>query len=93
MKKMYTSQPFQVGSKNARSRSLALVIPHEVVKRYGISTSTVIIFRTDCAGNTITLHTIQEQNCERNQENRISDTNEDGFVASSEQRHTSVENY
>lgn len=30
MKKIYAAQPFEVGSKSGKSRSLALVIPHEV---------------------------------------------------------------
>ena len=78
MKKMYVAQPFEVGSKSAKSRSLALVIPHEVVKRYEIDTSTVIIIKTDRIGN-----------CEWRQ-SKIFDTNENALAASVEKMQTSV---
>jgi bifunctional DNA-binding transcriptional regulator/antitoxin component of YhaV-PrlF toxin-antitoxin module len=61
MKETYVTQPFQVGSKYAKSRSMAIIIPHEVVKQYGIGTSTVIIFRTNNSKKTIILQTVQDK--------------------------------
>lgn len=61
MKDIFVTQPFQVGSKSAKSRSMAVVIPHEVVKQYRIGTSTVVIFRTNSAKKTIILQTIEEK--------------------------------
>ena len=92
MKKTHVAQPFEVGSKSAKSRSLALVIPHEVVKRYGIGTSTVINIKTDRIGTSITLEIIHEQNCEWRQ-SKIFDTNENALAASVEKMQTSVNEY
>jgi antitoxin component of MazEF toxin-antitoxin module len=60
MKETYVTQPFRIGSKYAKSRSMAIIIPHEVVKQYGIGTSTVIIFRTNNS-KTIILQTVQDK--------------------------------
>jgi hypothetical protein len=86
---IYAAQPFEVGSKSGKSRSLALVIPHEVVRHYGISTSTVIIIKTDHISNAITLETIYDQNCQGYQ-SKISDTNENALAASTEKFKTSM---
>jgi hypothetical protein len=43
MKNLFSVQPYAVGSKT--SKSLAIVIPSEVVKKYQINTSTVFVLR------------------------------------------------
>ena len=83
MKKIYATQPFEVGSKRAKSRSIALVIPHEVVKQYGIGTSTVIILRTDNA-KTITLQTIKAD------QNLMPDAEEDSLAPSKQQQTSEI---
>lgn len=53
-------QPYQVGSKNAKS--LVLLIPAKVVKEFGINTSTVFMLRKNIESRTITLQTIDVLN-------------------------------
>ena len=57
MKKLYTLQPYMVGSK--KGKSLAVVIPSEVVKTCNIDTSTVFTLRGDEKTKTVTLQTVQ----------------------------------
>jgi hypothetical protein len=45
MKELYVLQPYEVGSR--RAKSLALVIPAKVVKEYKIGTSTVFALSTN----------------------------------------------
>lgn len=58
MKQVYLLQPYHVGSKKAKS--IAVVIPAEVVKVYEINTSTILTLRTDVKAKRITLQTIKE---------------------------------
>jgi hypothetical protein len=58
MKHKYLVQPYRVGSKT--SKSIALVIPHQIVQYYSIDPSTVIILRTDDARKKMTLEAIQD---------------------------------
>ena len=62
----YIIQPYQVGSKTAKS--LALIIPAKVRKEANISTSTVFSLRMDKNTKRITLQTINEliENYENN---------------------------
>jgi hypothetical protein len=53
MKSIYVLQPYEVGSKKAKS--LALIIPAKVAKKYSIDTSTVFALQTNPNANTITL--------------------------------------
>ena len=53
MKSVYVLQPYEVGSKKAKS--LALIIPAKVAKKYSIDTSTVFAVQTNPSTNTITL--------------------------------------
>jgi hypothetical protein len=85
MKNIFVTQPFHVGSKGAKSRSMALVIPHEVVKQYGICSSTVIIFRTNSTEKTITIQTIEEKANAINQD-LMSDADANRFAASKQQQ-------
>jgi inorganic pyrophosphatase/exopolyphosphatase len=43
MRNNHLTQPYLVGSKN--SKSLAIVIPSQIVKKYQISTSTVFVLK------------------------------------------------
>ncbi|MGD9533436.1 MAG: hypothetical protein AB7V56_06675 [Candidatus Nitrosocosmicus sp.] len=45
MRNRYLLQPYEVGAKNAKS--LALVIPSAIVKRYQINTSTGFVLKYD----------------------------------------------
>lgn len=53
MKSVYVLQPYKVGS--TRAKSLALIIPAKVARKYGIDTSTVFAVQTNTSTNTITL--------------------------------------
>jgi antitoxin component of MazEF toxin-antitoxin module len=53
MKSLYVLQPYHVGSKYAKS--LALVIPAEVVKEYNLNISTVFALRVEQEAQKITL--------------------------------------
>ncbi|MFI5405335.1 MAG: hypothetical protein ACHQ1D_02350 [Nitrososphaerales archaeon] len=56
MKNIYALQPYQVGSKNAKS--LAIVIPAKVVKKFHIDTSTIFTLEGDDNTKKVTLQTI-----------------------------------
>jgi hypothetical protein len=58
MKSVYILQPYEVGSKKAKS--LAMIIPAKVVKKYNISTSTAFALRADEERNEIRLHVMEE---------------------------------
>jgi hypothetical protein len=57
LKSVYALQPYQVGSKNAKS--LAIVIPARVAKRYDIDTSTIFTLKGDDISKTVTLQTVK----------------------------------
>jgi antitoxin component of MazEF toxin-antitoxin module len=57
MKYVYALQPYQVGSKNGKS--LAIVIPAEVAKKYNIDTSTIFALKGDDDTKIVTLRTVQ----------------------------------
>jgi hypothetical protein len=57
MKSVYVIQPYQVGSKKAKS--LAMVIPAKVVKKYKIDASTIFALRPD-EKNEIHLRVMEE---------------------------------
>ena len=56
MKNIYALQPYQVGSKNAKS--LAIVIPAKIVRKFHIDTSTIFTLEGDDNTKKITLQTI-----------------------------------
>ncbi len=56
MKSVYALQPYYVGSKNGKS--LALVIPARVAKKYNLDASTIFALKTDDITHTITLQNI-----------------------------------
>jgi hypothetical protein len=53
MKSIYALQPYKVGS--TKAKSLALIIPAKVARKFGIDTSTVFALQTNTSTNTITL--------------------------------------
>lgn len=59
MRKMHVVRPYQVGSKTGKS--IALVIPREIVEQYGINPSSVMILRTDDIPRKITLQAMREE--------------------------------
>ena len=58
MRKMHIVRPYKVGSKTGKS--IALVIPREIVRQYGINPSSLVILRTDDVPRKITLQAIKE---------------------------------
>lgn len=56
MKSVYALQPYQVGSKNGKS--LVVLIPAEVAKKYNIDTSTIFTLKGDDNTKTVTLQTV-----------------------------------
>lgn len=58
MKAIYALQPYEVGSKDGKS--LALIIPAKVAKRYNVDTSTVFTLRVDENTKRIMLQTLTE---------------------------------
>jgi hypothetical protein len=56
MKTVYAIQPYHVGSKNAKS--LALVIPAKIAKKYQIYTSTIFALKGNDTTRSITLQTV-----------------------------------
>jgi antitoxin component of MazEF toxin-antitoxin module len=58
MKAIYALQPYQVGSKDRKS--LALIIPAKVAKRYNVDVSTVFTLQVDEAKKRILLQTLNE---------------------------------
>ena len=58
MRKMHVVRPYKVGSKTGKS--IALVIPREIVEQYGINPSSLMILRTDDIPRKITLQAMKE---------------------------------
>jgi len=58
MKAIYALQPYEVGSKDRKS--LALIIPAKVAKRYNVDVSTVFTLQVDEAKKRILLQTLDE---------------------------------
>jgi antitoxin component of MazEF toxin-antitoxin module len=58
MKLLYALQPYEVGSKNGKS--LAIIIPAKVAKRYNVDISTVFTLRVDEDRKQIMLQTLNE---------------------------------
>lgn len=56
MKNVYAIQPYYVGSKNGKS--LAIVIPAKVARKYNLDTSTIFALKTDDITNTVTLQNV-----------------------------------
>jgi antitoxin component of MazEF toxin-antitoxin module len=57
MRALYALQPYHVGSKDRKS--LALIIPAKVAKRYNVDTSTVFTLRVDEDRKRIMLQTLR----------------------------------
>jgi hypothetical protein len=57
LKNIYAIQPYYVGSKNGKS--LAIVIPSKVAKKYNLDPSTIFSLKTDDITKTITLQNVQ----------------------------------
>jgi antitoxin component of MazEF toxin-antitoxin module len=53
---LYTVQPYRVGSKNGKS--LAIVIPANIVKKFSIDTSTIFAMKVDENTRTLSLQVI-----------------------------------
>jgi hypothetical protein len=60
LKNVYAIQPYFVGSKHGKS--LAVVIPAKVAKKYNLGPSTIFSLKTDDVTQTITLQNVQEFN-------------------------------
>jgi antitoxin component of MazEF toxin-antitoxin module len=73
MKTVYALQPYLVGSKNGKS--LAIVIPAKVAKKYNIDTSTIFTLRGDGSTEIVTLQTVQRF---KGKENESTDMTSDG---------------
>jgi antitoxin component of MazEF toxin-antitoxin module len=58
MKSLYALQPYYVGSKDGKS--LALIIPAKVAKRYNVDASTVFTLQVDEAKKRLMLQTIDK---------------------------------
>ena len=58
MKNVYALQPYQVGSRNGKS--LAIVIPAQVAKKYDIDISTIFALKADDNTRTVTLQTVTQ---------------------------------
>jgi hypothetical protein len=56
MKDVYALQPYQVGSRNGKS--LAIVIPAQVAKKYDIDTSTIFALKGNDSTRMVTLQTV-----------------------------------
>lgn len=56
LKSVYALQPYHVGSK--KGKSLAIVLPFALVRKYSFNESTVFILRTNEYKNLITLESI-----------------------------------
>jgi hypothetical protein len=59
MRRSHVIQPYKVGSKTGKS--IAVVIPHEVVEQYKIEPSSIIILKTDKLTKKITLEALGEE--------------------------------
>jgi hypothetical protein len=64
VKNIYIIQPYEVGTKKAKS--LAMVIPATVVKKKHISTSTAFALRADDDENELRLYMMEVASTERN---------------------------
>jgi hypothetical protein len=62
-KTTYAIQPYQVGGKDRKS--LVIVIPSRLAKKYNINTSTIFAIRCDEQTNTIVLQTVDVP-CQKN---------------------------
>ena len=70
MRKIHVVRPYKVGAKTGKS--IAVIIPSEIVKRYEISPSSVIIVKSDGSTKKISLEAIKEaETAERLEKNRI----------------------
>jgi hypothetical protein len=56
LKDLYAIQPYYVGSKHGKS--LAVVIPAKVAKKYNLNSSTIFSLKTDDVTNTVTLQNV-----------------------------------
>ena len=56
IKSVYALQPYYVGSK--KSRSLAIVLPAHLVRKFNFNESTIFVVRTDQTKNIIILESI-----------------------------------
>jgi hypothetical protein len=57
MKSVYALQPYYVGSKHGKS--LAIVIPAKVARKFNLDASTIFALKTDDITNTVTLRNIR----------------------------------
>jgi len=57
LKNVYAIQPYYVGSKHGKS--LAVVIPAKVAKKFNLGPSTIFSLKTDDITKTITLQNVQ----------------------------------
>jgi hypothetical protein len=58
MRRSHVIQPYKVGSKTGKS--IAVVIPHDIVEQYKIDPSSIIILKTDKLTKKITLEAMKE---------------------------------
>jgi antitoxin component of MazEF toxin-antitoxin module len=59
MRNMHVVRPYKVGAKTGKS--IAVIIPSEIVKQYGINPSSVIILKSDPIAKKITLEAMKEE--------------------------------
>jgi hypothetical protein len=57
-KSVYALQPYYVGSK--RGKSLAIVLPVHLVRKYSLNESTIFLVRSDESKNIITLESMYD---------------------------------
>jgi hypothetical protein len=64
LKNIYAIQPYEVGSKERKS--LAIVIPAQITKKYKIDTSTIFALKADDSTRIVTLQTVPKLSGIRN---------------------------
>ena len=70
MRMVHIVRPYKVGSKTGKS--VALVIPRDIVRQYGINSSSLVILRADDVPRKITLQAIEEaETVEKLEKNQI----------------------
>ena len=57
-KSIYAIQPYEVGSK--KGKSMAIVLPAQLVKQNRINTSTILALQTQSNSKTIILHLVND---------------------------------
>ena len=59
-KSIYAIQPYQVGCKKDKKKSLAVIIPAKIAREYNVDPSTIFALKVDQERKTITLQIIDD---------------------------------